>query len=151
MSLTLSWTVPFSQVTPNNFSISYTVDKLTGTPPAIPSGSLSIPINDTDLDTTDNANFSYVLGGLTAYTEYTFNLSSLYGASTSSVVSATGTTSEASKFSSYVPRTNNQSRSSISTQRPDSIICSLHAYISCYQHSECRYDHVKSPRVSNVF
>ncbi|CAI8003311.1 Usherin, partial [Geodia barretti] len=94
-SLTLSWTVPFSQVTPNSFSISYTVDKLTGTPPAIPSGSLSIAINDTDLDTADNANFSYVLGGLTAYTEYTFNLSSLYGASTSSVVSATGTTSEA--------------------------------------------------------
>ena len=123
MSLALSWTVPFSQVTPNSFSISYTVDKLTGTLPAMTSVSLSIAIGDADLDTTDNASFRYVLGGLTAYTKYTFNLSSVYGASTSSVVSTTGTTSEACKFSSYHARITSP-RASISTQRPDSIVCS---------------------------
>ena len=62
--------------------------------------SLSIIIGDADLVTTDNyENFSYILGDLTAYTEYSFNLSSVYGNAISDVVSASGTTSEASKIS----------------------------------------------------
>ena len=65
--------------------------------------SLSIPIGDAGLDITDNENFSYVLGDLTAYTEYSFNLSSVYGANTSSAVSASGNTSEGSKLYSCMP------------------------------------------------
>ena len=61
--------------------------------------SLSIPIGDIDLVITDGENCSYILGDLTAYTEYSFNLSSDYGNDISDVVSASGTTSEASKLS----------------------------------------------------
>ena len=96
-SLTLSWTIPFHEVAPDSFSLSYTINKYTGAAPTTANDSLSIPYNDTGLSVTGVMNFSYVLGGLTAYTEYSFSLASVYGSAVSSEVDASANTTEGSK------------------------------------------------------
>ena len=96
-SLTLSWSIVFPDVNPINFSLSYTINKLSGVPPAATTGSLLIPYTDA-VDAINDKSFSYVLGDLTPYTEYTFSLSSVYVNGTSTSLSASGNTSEDSKL-----------------------------------------------------
>ena len=98
-SLNLSWTVPFHQVVPNSFTVSYTINRLSGTEPSPNSDTFTIASdNDTSLRKTDGM-YSYLLDeGLTAHTHYSFSLSSTYGTAMSKQVNATATTSEDSEL-----------------------------------------------------
>ena len=99
LSLLLSWTLIFPVITPNSFSIQYTINKLSGALPATTDITLTIALDDTDLTIEDDGGtYSYLLQGLTYYTEYTFTLSTVYGNSTSDTVTTSTTTTEGSKY-----------------------------------------------------
>ena len=98
-SLNLSWTVPFHQVVPDSFTVSYTTIRLSGIQPSPNSDTFTIAYdNDTSLRETDGM-YSYLLDeGLTAHTDFSFSLSSTYGTAMSKQVNATATTSEDSEL-----------------------------------------------------
>ena len=80
---------------PDNFSINYTINKLTGMPASSDFNSLNLNVSEL---MPNEGNFSYTLDGLTPYTDYSFTLSSLYDLTMSDVVSTSATTSEAGKM-----------------------------------------------------
>ena len=80
---------------PDNFSIDYTINKLTGMPASSNFNSLNLIASEL-MPTVGN--FSHRLYGLTPYTNYSFSLSSLYDLTMSDVVSTSATTSEAGKM-----------------------------------------------------
>ena len=95
--MNLSWTIPFSQVMPDSFSLNYNINKLSGSPASQTTDSLTL-INGVDANLMANGgSFSYLLEGLTAYTEYSFSLSSNYSSSISDPVAVTATTDQDSK------------------------------------------------------
>ena len=95
-SLNLSWSVLFPHVEPDNFSINYDINKLSGAPATTTPVSLTTDISDTSL-MENGENFSYLLEGLTAHTQYSFSLSSNYNSSTSAPITASAVTDQDSK------------------------------------------------------
>ena len=97
-SLNLSWTILYPEVTPNKYCLNHTLIKLSGAPATTTNGTVDIYHNDTGLVVTNGNEYSYVLGDLLPYTEYTFSLVSAYGATVKSdEVTASANTSESSK------------------------------------------------------
>ena len=92
-SLNLSWSIPFPQVVPDNFTLDYDINKLSGA--LATTTTVSLTINTSLME--NGEKFSYLLEELTAHTEYSFNLSSNYGSSTSAPITASANTSQDSK------------------------------------------------------
>ena len=98
-TVNLTWTIPCTDMPPNNYVLTYVATKLAGVPLSEESRTTVVEFLDNETVSSGGVDRLYVLSGLLFYSHYQFMLVAVYGAGNSTVVSANASmTAEGGEF-----------------------------------------------------